>query len=239
MHMLLYEKPFRLELIGRILQKDGKPSPYTTRLVSEMAEVLMDSKKASPEGVAYYMFREVHRWSALRYDITVVPARMFGAEYAKTYGHYHAEAKKGLTYPELYQILSGEGMFIMQMPRKDDKFDCIFTKCAKGDTVFIPPNYGHVLVNTSVSTTLISSNIVSNSFSADYSPYKENHGAAYFYTKDGFTQNMNCLIGKTETLAPRATLERYRLDFGDLLEAISANPQKLNFLEDPSLLIKG
>ncbi|MEM4272051.1 MAG: glucose-6-phosphate isomerase family protein [Candidatus Bilamarchaeaceae archaeon] len=234
--MLLYEAPLRLELIGRTLYRDGKALPCTSRKISEMAEVLMDAKKAFPDGVAYSMYREVFVRGSLRYDITVILPRLYGDEYAKTYGHYHSEAKKGLTYPELYQILSGEGMFIMQMPRRDDRFDCIFVKCKKGDVVLIPPNYGHVLVNLSAASPLVSCNVVSNSFSADYSGYKENHGAAYFCTKDGLVQNMNCLIGKTETLTPRATLERYKLEIGDLLEELSSNPQKLQFLEDPFLL---
>lgn len=236
--MLLYEKPIKLEWIGRSLYKDGKPLPFTTRTVSEMAEVLLDPKKATPDGPAYHMYRDVFLWGALRYDVTIIPPRMYGDEYAKTYGHYHSEAKKGLTFPELYQILSGEGMFIMQFPQKNDRYDCIFVKCKKGDIVFIPPNYGHVLINLSTASTLVSCNIVSNSFSADYSGYKEDHGAAYFYTKDGLTQNMNCLVGKTETLTPQATLERYKLEIGDLLEEISSNPQKLHFLEDPSTLQK-
>ena len=235
--MLLYETPLKLELIGRTLYKDGKSLPYTSRTVAEMAEVLMDSKKAFPDGPAYHMYRDVFLWGSLRYDVTVIPPRMFGDEYTKTYGHYHAEAKKGLTYPELYQILSGEGTFIMQKLSKDDRLDCIFVKCKKGDVVFIPPNYGHVLINTSASP-LVSCNVVSNSFSADYSPYKESHGAAYYCTKDGLTQNMNCLVGRTETLTPKATLERYKLEIGDLLEEISSNPDKLKFLEDPSLLKK-
>ena len=233
--MLFYESPFKLELIGRILHKDGEPLEFSTRPVSEMAEVLMDPKRTGPEGVAYSMYREVYSSPPLRYDITVIPPRMFGEEFVKTYGHYHPKATGSLTYPELYQILSGEGIFIMQSPHRDDSVDCMIVKCSKGDIVFVPPNYGHVLVNPS-STTLVSSNVVSNSFSSDYSEYKASRGAAYYYTKDGFTQNLNCIIRKTENLTPRELLARHRLILGDLLEEITQRPEKLLFLEDPSLL---
>lgn len=234
--MIFYESPFKLELIGRILHKDGNPLEFSTRPVSGMAEVLMDPKKTGPDGIAYYMYRDVYSSPPIRYDITVLPPRMFGEEFVKTYGHYHPKATDSLTYPEIYQILNGEGIFIMQTPHKDDSVDCITVKCTKGDIVFVPPNYGHVLVNSSPTSTLVSSNVVSNSFSSDYSEYKSSRGAAYYYTKDGFTQNLNCIIRKTENLAPRELLARHRLILGDLLEEITKRPEKLLFLEDPSLL---
>ncbi len=235
-NLIFYESPFKLDLIGRIIHKDGEPLEYSTRMVSQLLEVLMDPKKAGPDGIAYYMFREVYKSEPLRYDITVVPPRMFGEEYVKTYGHYHTEAKEGLTYPELYQILNGEAVFIMQTLHKDDSMDCIITKCKKGDIVFIPPNYGHVMVNPSLSSTLVSANIVSNSFNSDYTEYKANHGGAYYYTKDGLSQNLNCIIRKTENLFPEELLSRNRLMIGDLLEEITERPDKLKFLEDPTLI---
>ncbi|MCP4648034.1 MAG: glucose-6-phosphate isomerase [bacterium] len=234
--MLFYEKPFRLELIGRILQKDGNPFEYSTRSVSQLSEVLMDPKKSGPDGIAYYMYREVYGHENLRYDVTVVPPRMFGEEFVKTYGHYHPKAKEGISYPEIYQILNGEAVFILQTPHRDDSMDCIITKCKKGDIVFVPPNYGHVMVNSSTSSTLVSSNVVSSSFSSVYEEYKENHGAAYYYTKDGLTQNLNCIIRKTENVSPRELLAQNRLMLNDLLDEITNRPEKLAFLEDPTLL---
>ena len=233
--MFFYDSPFKLELIGRILEKNGEPLPYTTRSVTQLTEVLMDPKKAGPDSIAYYMFRDVYGHNTLRYDVTVVPPRMFGEEYVKTYGHYHTEAKEGLTYPEVYQILNGEAVFIMQTPHKDGSMDCIITKCKKGDIVFVPPNYGHVMINPS-SSTLVSANIVSNSFASDYAEYKENHGAAYYFTKDGLVQNLHCIIRKTENLSPQELLSRNRLMLGDLLEELTKRPDKLQFLEDPTLI---
>lgn len=234
--MLLCESPFRLELIGRILQKDGVPLEYSTRRVSDMLEVLMDPKKAGPDGAAYYMFRDVHTHGTLRYDITLIPPRMFGDEFVKTYGHFHPEAKAGLSYPELYQVLHGKAVFIMQSPRKDGSFDCIISRCKEGDTIFVPPNYGHVMVNPDPGSKLVSSNIVSSSFSSEYDEYKANRGAAYYFTRDGLSQNLNCIVRNTEELPPAEILSRYRVATGNLLEEITQRPQKLAFLEDPTLL---
>lgn len=236
--MIFYETPFRLELIGRILHKEGHPLPHTTRMVSELEEVMMEPKRAGPEGVAYYMFRDVHTHGSLRYDITIIPPRMFGEEFVKTYGHYHPEAKPGLSYPEIYQMLNGEALFIMQKKRRDDSMDCIITRCGKGGLVFVPPNYGHVMINPNPSSTLVSANIVSNSFSSEYGDYKENHGAAYYYTKEGMKQNLNCIIRDTQTKEPEELLAMNRILCTDLLEEINTRPEKLAFLEDPSLLPK-
>ncbi|MBD3389393.1 glucose-6-phosphate isomerase [Candidatus Micrarchaeota archaeon] len=236
MSMLFYEKPFRLELIGRILHKEGEELEYSTRSVSQLSDVLMEPKKSGPEGIAYYMFRDVYKQGSLRYDITEVPARMFGTEFVKTYGHYHPEAREGLSYPEIYQILNGEAVFIMQKPRRDDSLDCIITRCKKGEVVFVPPDYGHVMVNPSASSTLVSANVVSSSFSSLYEEYRENHGAAYYYTKEGLVQNLNCIIRETKELSSTELLNRYNLFVSDLLEEITQRPEKLEFLEDPTLL---
>ena len=234
--MLFYESPFKLELIGRILEKDGNPLEYSTRSVEQLKDVLMDPKKAHPEGVVYYMFRDVYGHGSLRYDVTVIPPRMFGEEYVKTYGHYHSEAKEGKSYPELYQILNGEAIFVMQTPHRDGSMDVIITKCKKGDVIFVPPNYGHVMINPSHSSTLVSANIVSNSFSSEYGDYKENHGGAYYYTTDGLVQNLNCIVRKTEKLAPKELLSKHNLEVGDLLKELTESPEKLEFLEDPTLI---
>jgi glucose-6-phosphate isomerase len=236
--VIFYESPLKLELIGRILHKDGEPVAHTTRMVSDLGEVLMDPKRSGPDGIAYYMFRDVYTHGSLRYDVTLIPPRMFGEEFVKTYGHYHPEAKPGLSYPELYQILHGEALFIMQKRRRDDSVDCIICKCMKGDVVFVPPNYGHVMVNRSQSQTLVSANIVSNSFSSEYAEYKENRGGAYYYTKEGLKQNLNCIVRNTREMEPEELLAMNRILCTDLLEEITNKPEKLSFLEDPSILPK-
>jgi glucose-6-phosphate isomerase len=234
--VIFYESPFKLELIGRILHKNGQPMEYSTRKVSELEDVLLEPKRAGPEGIAYYMFREVHRHGNLRYDVTLIPPRMFGDEFVKTYGHYHPEAKPGLSFPELYQILNGEAVFIMQSQRRDGSFDCIISKCKKGDVLLVPPNYGHVMVNPNPASTLVSANIVSDSFSSEYGEYKNNRGAAYYYTKEGMKQNLNCIIRDTKNLSPKELLAGNRIMCSDLLEEITKKPERLGFLEDPSTL---
>jgi len=122
----------------------------------------------------------------LRYDITVIPPRMMGMEYIKTAGHYHPQAPgASISYPELYEVLEGEALYLLQ---NKDLSDAMVIYASAGDKVLVPPDYGHVTVNRS-NKTLKMSNFVARSFSSIYEPFKEMGGAAYFYTTEGFVEN--------------------------------------------------
>ena len=103
------------------------PEP-SVRTVGNMECVLAD-----PDGVEldlatplYYMYRdlamndedrETLSRQNIRYDITVIPPAVLNGEYVKTKGHYHPENPAGIGYPELYQVLAGNALFLLQ--RKD------------------------------------------------------------------------------------------------------------------------
>lgn len=232
--MLLYEKPFKLELLGRALVKDGEEWPFVTRKVSELKEVMMEPHNAGPDGIAYYMFRGVHQWENLRYDITVMESRFYGDEYSKTLGHYHPPSKGGPSYPEVYQVLRGKAAFVLQRKHKDETVDCIFVEANEKDTFIVPPGYGHVSYNKGDGP-LILANVVSN-FDSQYDAYVENHGPAFFCTRFGYKQNTYYIVKKYEKLAPRQINKRYGLMFGDLLEMFYNRPEKFEFLEHPEKL---
>jgi len=54
-----------------------------------------------------------------------------------------------------------------------------------GDTVFIPPGYGHVTINPSDHRTLVMANVVSNAFSSEYRHYEEMCGGVYYGLSGG------------------------------------------------------
>ena len=234
--MLLYEKPFRLEVLGNRLYKDEKELPFSVRKVSDLKDVLMDPSKMGPDGDAYFMFRDVFSRPPLRFDITILVPRLYGDECNKTFGHTHPKSPSGVPYPELYQVLRGEAFFMLQKRNRDDTYDCLHVEAKEGDIVLIPPNYGHVSVNRSTTSQLILSNIVSSSFDSVYGEFRENRGAAFYYTKFGPVQNMHCMVRKSEKAAPRQILKMYGVVVGDLLETVVEYPEKLEFLGDPSKL---
>ncbi|MEW6007695.1 MAG: glucose-6-phosphate isomerase family protein [bacterium] len=143
----------------------------------------------------YYMYRDLSQNEGdrekiethnLRYDITIIPPNMLGCEYVKTAGHFHPNfANSNLSYPEIYEVLEGRAIYLMQ---KDDFSDVYFVSASCGDKVIIPPNYGHITINKEKER-LVMGNWVSSLFSSIYGPIKEKGGGAYFLTIDGWIKN--------------------------------------------------
>lgn len=234
--MLLYERPLRLELLGSRLHRDGEELPFSVRRASDLQPVLKDPSKMGPDGAAYYMFRNVYDHENLRFDITVLVPRMYGDEFNKTFGHTHPKAPSGIEYPEIYQVLRGEAFFVLQKRNPaDDTYTCILVEGNEGEVLFIPPGYGHVSINRGNSN-LVLSNVVSSSFESEYAEFRENRGAAFYYTEFGPVQNMNCIVKGFSKKPPQEILQQYRVPGGDLLRTMRDSPEKLEFLEKPEKL---
>jgi glucose-6-phosphate isomerase len=152
--------------------------------------------KPDPDFVCYEMYRDQFATKAdqtwlrehgLRYDVTVIFPKVICSEYNKTKGHYHPICSMGLTYPELYEVISGKAIYLLQ---KVDLSHVIAIYANAGEAVLIPPDYGHVTINPSTTETLVMANIVSSKFSSIYSDYEERSGAAYYYLSNGtFVKN--------------------------------------------------
>ena len=120
--------------------------PFAERSNEKMKEVLMHPEIAGPE-VHYYMIRGGKE----KTNITVWECGKVGDEYIKTYGHYHVG-----NISETYTILQGEGILLLQKRKVgadgkpiDNEIDSFEAKKVKaGDSIFIQPEFGHLLVNT-------------------------------------------------------------------------------------------
>ncbi len=154
------------------------------RKIKEMEEVLYDKEWLDQveDFPAYYMQRGIKEENNLRYDITIIPFRMFGKEYPKTKGHYHPKG-----YGEVYVVLEGMAFYLLQ---KKDLSDIVVVKAEKGERVNIPPEYGHVTINPGEKE-LKMANWVSPDFESEYSEIENKGGAAYFYTTQGWIKNNN------------------------------------------------
>jgi glucose-6-phosphate isomerase len=121
---------------------------YAARTHEKMKEVLMDPNGAGP-AIHYYMIRGGKEQK----NITVWEAGTVSGEYIKTYGHYHVGK-----LDETYWIIYGEGIALLQKLAVDEKgnmisdivdeFKAINVKT--GDTIYMPPNWGHLVVNTGI-----------------------------------------------------------------------------------------
>jgi len=175
----------------------GKKYKASIRRASDLKPVLAYPEKLTEDFDAYYMFRDIYRNEAeqkrildarLRYDYTIIPPAEIGGECIKTYGHYHPEVHPGMSYPEVYQVLEGEAIYLLQKVEGDRVVDCIAVESKRGDVVIIPPNYGHVTINPS-NKTLKMSNWVCREFSSIYEPYTRMRGACYYYVNKQWIGN--------------------------------------------------
>ncbi|VVB98608.1 Glucose-6-phosphate isomerase [uncultured archaeon] len=234
-----YEQPLKIEVRGRSVFVNGEVHGFTVRNLSQMNEVLMRrQQQILHDFPLYFMFRAIAQKDGLRYDITIIPPKKIGEEYSKTYGHYHPVAEGRLTYPEIYQVLDGRAIFILQKKRSDGSVDAIVTYGEKGQVVLIPPNWGHATVNATHDDVLVMANLVADGFESDYQDYKENRGAAYYVTDFGLEQNGQYVVRGTEKKKPEEINAKYGLECSDLLREFWANPSKFEFLKRPSLITK-
>jgi glucose-6-phosphate isomerase len=202
------------------MQVNLKSKVPDIRHLNDMRDVLYDQKWAAkaPDAELYYMYRGIKKKDGLRYDITVIPAKMLGKEFVKTKGHYHIG-----NYGEVYIVLEGKAIYLMQKTlRRSGKTrekitDVFAVKAKKGDIAVVPPGYGHITINPSKTQELKMANWVSEKCQSDYRPIGQMAGACYYYTEKGWLENKNY------KKVPKLRFER----------AKKSLPKDLSFLQQP------
>ncbi|MBD3209752.1 glucose-6-phosphate isomerase [Candidatus Micrarchaeota archaeon] len=235
MDATLYEKPLRIELKGNTLFVNGNPHPRAVRTAKDLEKTLYENKIEQDYDV-YYMFRNVYTSEDLRFDITLIPAGELGLEKPKTFGHFHPKSESGKAYPEVYQVLKGDALFLLQKNLPGGRVDVVMVDAKEGDVVLIPPEYGHVSINKGEED-LVLANLVYDKFSSLYEDHGKNRGAAYYYLKDGeLVQNSNYIVESNERITAEELNERYGFSCQDILAEFYREPQKFGFLENPGML---
>ncbi len=237
MGIILYDRP-KIELVGYDLFVDGNRHQRATRTLRDMRKALARYSEEKGNQEAYYMYRGVFKSGEIRFDITVIPPEPFGEECAKTHGHYHPGSEDGPGYPEVYQVLHGSAVFILQKKNRNGSVNVSIVSAEKGEVILLPPGYGHNSVNKGEDA-LILSNILYDRFEALYGDYAENQGAAYYYMKGGeITQNSNYIVERSERVGAKEFNARYGFSCDDLLLELQREPKKFEFLAKPGLLQK-
>ena len=157
------------------------------RYLNQMKVVLYDQEwaKTAPNLKLYYVYRGIKRRGELRYDITVIPPKMLGKEFVKTKGNRNSN-----NFPELYTVLKGKGIILMQKMEKKIVKNIVGVRLKKGDWITVPPDYYAILINPSKKN-LKTANWVSEKNKNIYEDLEKMKGACYFYTKSGWIKNKN------------------------------------------------
>ena len=165
--------------------------PFAVRTHEQMKEVLMSPELSGPE-IHYYMIRS----GIDKKNITVLETGTVGKEYIKTYGHYHVG-----NISETYWVVFGTGIILLQTRKVNNNGEYLDNqietfksiKVKVGDSVFIPSNTAHLLVNIGKNwlVTVDDSPVnfdevdpISLPGHADYEPIKKMKGFAYYIIKD-------------------------------------------------------
>ena len=142
----------------------------------------------------------------VRFDLTVLRPGTVDGEWIKTAGHYHPLVPgHELTYPELYGVLHGEAIFLLQhstLPgdhRRAALDEVFLIEAHQGEMVCIPPDYGHITINYG-ECPLVLANWVADHFSSIYEPIRNASGGAFFVLK-GQRMEITKNASAPETLA--------------------------------------
>src|SRR5579875_575894 len=203
----------------------------------ELKELYLDPSNISDEKEMYFMYRGITlpevkddlEKEQLRIDLTVLDNIKVGKEFNKTHGHHHPEASPGRTFPEIYTVLKGRVLFLLQKNELELVEDVIATELNEGEWILIPPNYGHLMVNLNngVSITL---NIVSNRFVSIYETYRRLKGGAYYVTEEGLIANRNYKINCSLRFV------RSKFYLNNLIENIKLNDKYIKALNRPYII---
>lgn len=127
----------------------------------------------------------------LRFDATVILPGKTGNEYKKTAGHFHKNiVDEKHSYPELYQVVYGKALFIMQKVKSyDGKLpmeveDLMLAEVKAGETIVVPPDYGHATVNIG-ETPMVFINLVSIDSNNHYDSVAASEGMSVFILDNG------------------------------------------------------
>jgi glucose-6-phosphate isomerase, archaeal len=168
------------------------------RKFSEAKNYFKNKKAKFNNGnILYYMYRgvcenkdiEFFKKKNWRYDITVIFPGNVGEEFNKTIGHFHKfiEGKK-ISYPEIYQVILGEAIFLIQKINfKNKNVEKVWIiKAKEGDKIVIPSQknflFGHTTINVGKNF-LVLANLQNQLTKSDYSFYQEKQGAVYYIVK--------------------------------------------------------
>jgi glucose-6-phosphate isomerase len=197
-----------------------KGTPPDIRHLNDMNSVVFDKEwlKSASNLKLYYMYRGIEEKDGLRYDITIVPAKMLGSEFVKTKGHYHVGA-----WQELYTVLEGEAIFLMQKKNGEGKIEDVYAvKAEKGNFVIMPPFYGHVTINSSETQDLKMANWISPECKSEYSDFEKLVGACYYYILQSDSGQASWIKNENYKSVPELRFE----------EPLKSAPEDLSFLKN-------
>lgn len=236
--------------LSALLKLDG----FGRKETGKMTGLLANEENLPAEEPFYDVYRgiafpedvELLRDHKFQYDITIIMPGQVGGECKKTSGHYHGwNPAKTNTYAEVYEVIKGTALYVLQKSPNFDAEDpgelvvedLILATVHEGETIIIPPNYGHASVNIGDGP-LVFSNLAYTPCVVNYDPVRYYHGMSYYLMKkDGeLTAESNGRYQNVPEPKFAAVKENPRLGirFGlPVYQSFKENPEAFRFLAEP------
>ena len=218
-----------------------------SRLRGQLRPVLPDDAATAPaDAIQYWMYNGIslpqHAQAfadlGIQYELTLLYPTPLGDECSKTLGHIHTyPANSTVNYAEVCEVLWGEAIFFFQtldIEAKKAPF-CYAVRAKQGDKVGFPPNTHHLTINIG-DEMLLFSDFISVATRGNYDGLSAMGGAAYRYTKSGWTPN-----SRYASAAPLEVLDAEEYPAAHLtreepLYTLNERaPESLGWLADPGL----
>ena len=192
---------------GELSFRDGLLcAGHSEKALGKMTGLFKNPDNINPDELAYYAYRDIRfkedealfQKYGYRYDITVILPGPVNGEYKKTSGHYHGYIEGGtLPYPEVYEVVEGEIVFIFQKNTRFDAGDggriedlrAVHVKA--GQSIIVPPFCGHGSINPTNGVSAFS-NIAVVACPLSYEPIASRRGLAA-YIMEGQCQGRDFL----------------------------------------------
>ncbi len=169
------------------MEINPKSGKLQIRYLDEIRELLCDREwaKIAPNVKLYSVYHGAKRKDGLVYDITIMPPKMLGKEFVKTKGNRNSN-----NFPELYGVLRGEALVLMQKTKGKIVKDAVAIRVKKGEYIIEPADYTVITINPSKNILKIGT-WASEKNKNIYKDIEAMRGACYFYTKSGWIKNKN------------------------------------------------
>ncbi|MEM4246091.1 MAG: glucose-6-phosphate isomerase family protein, partial [Candidatus Bathyarchaeia archaeon] len=125
--------------------------------------------------------------------------------------------------------------YLLQKIEGSRVVDVVVVDAKEGDKVIIPPNYGHVTINPS-ERTLIMTNLVSTQFNPIYQPMRDVGGAAYYELKGHLFVKNERYFNTPQIRFCRPSTELQSLGGIGLYSLFLKNPGMFEYLNKPLML---
>lgn len=231
---------------------------YGRKYAGAMKGLLADETNMDPDEPFYDVYREIayptdveaFKKNFYRYDVTVVLPGLLNGECKKTSGHYHGwNEMRTNTFGEVYEVLKGTALYILQRadnfdgdPKEIKIDDMIAVTVNAGETLVVPPNYGHASINVGEGP-LVFGSLAYYPCPINYDSVKYYHGMGYYVFKEGneVKIKLNDKYEKVPELKMATVKENPNLGIQfdvPVYHSYLKNPEAFRFLAQPDAYVE-